>query len=143
MICYAREDKAGLDELCKILKLFERENLIELWTDEDMPAGAEWDGQIQHQLMQADFILLLVSADFLASDYINDVELKIAMDRAEKKECVIIPIIYRDCNWKDCLGKYAAIPTDDSPIAGSRWHSSDEAWTMVGKRLRKSFQSYK
>ena len=142
VISYAREDKKGVDDLKKILVQFEDKGLIKCWHDEGIPLGAEWDPYIREQLMQADFVLLLMSHDFLASRYIHEVEMEIALARAEKKECIVIPILFRECAWKDSrVAAYKAIPNDDSPISSGKWHSTDAAWKEVSEQLHKSFQT--
>jgi hypothetical protein len=67
--CCAREDQAMLLELKKHLTPLQREELITLWADVDIDAGAEWEREIRRYLNTAHVILLLVSPDFVASDY--------------------------------------------------------------------------
>ena len=62
--------------------------------------GEEWAGEIDHNLEKADVILLLVSADFLNSDYCYDIELRRAMERHEAGDAVVVPIILRECDWQ-------------------------------------------
>ena len=72
---YAHEDEELRDELAKHLKLLERQKVISSWYDRNITAGEEWKQEILAQLNQADIILLLISADFLASDFCWSVEL--------------------------------------------------------------------
>ena len=75
-ISYAHEDEHLRDQLQTQLAIPQRQGLIKIWHDREIGAGAEWAGAIDSQLETADLILLLVSPDFLASDYISDVELQ-------------------------------------------------------------------
>lgn len=68
---YAHKDEALRDELAKHLRLLERQGIITSWHDRQIPAGTEWAGAIDARLQTAHIILLLVSADFLASNYSN------------------------------------------------------------------------
>ena len=72
---YAHEDQPLQEEIKKYLRMLEREGLIRGWDDRMIGAGAEWEGQILEALEQADVVLLLISADFLSSDYCWDVEM--------------------------------------------------------------------
>jgi hypothetical protein len=68
-------------ELVKHLRLLERQSVITGWHDRNISAGTDWKNAIDDHLESAEIILLLISADFLASDYCFDIELKRAMER--------------------------------------------------------------
>jgi hypothetical protein len=73
---YAHEDEVLRDALATHLRLLEPQRVIAGWHDRRIPPGGEWAGAIDAQLQRAQIILLLVSADFLASDYSYDVEVQ-------------------------------------------------------------------
>jgi hypothetical protein len=133
---YAHEDESLRDELAKHLKLLERQGIIKAWHDRNITAGEEWKNAINANLESAEIILLLISADFLASDYCYDIEMKTALERHERKEARVIPIILRSVDWNHSpFGKLTALPTDGKPITS--WPNPDEAFTDVVKGLRK------
>jgi TIR domain len=110
---YARKDELLRDELAKHLKPLRQEGIIRDWHDREIPPGAEWQNEIDRHLESAQIILLLISADFLASDYCYGFELKRALERHESNEACVIPVILRSCDWqKTKFGKLAALPTD-------------------------------
>jgi len=74
-LSYAHADEAHRQTLAKHLSALEDEGLITVWHDRKITAGGEWAGAIDEALRRAEIVLLLISADFLASDYCNDVEL--------------------------------------------------------------------
>src|SRR4029079_7029762 len=98
-LSYAREDEPLLGELVKHLGLLKRQGVIRDWHDREMTAGTEWKGQIDRHLDTAGVILLLVSADFIASDYCWDVEVKRALERHDRGEARVIPVILRHVDW--------------------------------------------
>jgi formylglycine-generating enzyme required for sulfatase activity len=105
-----------------------------VWHDRKLLGGDEWRGQIDARLEEADLILLLVSRDFLASDYVNDVEIKRALERHARREARVVPIILRSCPWDlTPIGQanLQALPTDGVPVTDSRWGSPDDPWTLV------------
>jgi len=91
---YAHEDEGLRNELSKQLKILERSGIISSWTDRSIAAGEEWRKGIDSAIEKAKVILLLVSPDFMASDYCYEVEMARAMDRHNRKEAVVIPIFF-------------------------------------------------
>ena len=70
------------------------------WHDRHIVPGQKWGAEIDRKLEEADVVLLLVSADFLASDHCYDIEMNRAMERHEAGQACVIPIILRECNWE-------------------------------------------
>jgi formylglycine-generating enzyme required for sulfatase activity len=134
---YARADEILRNELAKHLKPLEQEKIIKAWHDRQIPPGAEWQNEIDRHLESAQIILLLISADFLASDYCYSFELKRALERHENQSACVIPVILRSCDWQNTsFGKLQALPTDGKPIKS--WTDRDEAFTAVVKGLRQT-----
>ena len=134
---YSHKDEVLRDELAKHLKLLERTNVIDAWHDRAIPVGSEWDKGIKKELNEADIILLLISSDFLASDYIWDVEVKTAMARHEAKDAVVVPIVLRECEWFDApFGKLQGLPKDAKPVTS--YQNIDEPFTFIAKHIKKA-----
>jgi len=134
---YSHKDEELRDLLETHLSLLKRSGLIQGWHDRRISAGAEWEGSINECLESAGIILLLVSADFLASDYCYDKEMLLAMKRHEEGAASVIPIILRKCDWSDApFGKLQALPKDGKPI--KIWDDMDEAFTDVVTGLKKT-----
>ena len=122
----------GLENHLAILK---RQGVITGWHDRRIGAGEEWEGKIDAHLNSARVILLLISADFIASDYCYDVELKQAMERHEAGEARVIPVILRPVDWKGApFGKLQALPKDAKPV--TTWANRDEAFVDVARGIR-------
>jgi len=112
-LCYAREDEPLRQELEKHLRVLRHQNLINLWHDRNIKAGTEWEREIDDHLTTARVILLLISPDFMDSDYCFSREMKRAMQRHEQEEARVIPVILRPVYWQSTLfGKLQALPTD-------------------------------
>jgi hypothetical protein len=134
--CYAHEDEPLLKRLKIYLTLMQRQGLIALWHDRDISAGTEWEEEISEKLNTAQIILLLVSPDFIASDYCYSIEMKRALERHHRKEARIIPVILRQIDWQDILGNIQALPTDAKPVLSPLWHSQDDAFYDVAQGIR-------
>ncbi len=89
---YAHEDEGLRDELQRHLTILERRGVIRSWHDRAITAGSDWDHEIDQRLRTADVVLLLISNDFIASNYIFGVELDVAMQRQRSGEAVVVPI---------------------------------------------------
>ena len=138
---YAREDEDLREKLEKQLAILRRQGLIETWHDRRIGAGTEWAGAIDRELEAADIVLLLVSADFLASDYINDIELQRAMERHEARTAKVIPVILRPCLWqRGDFAKLQALPRDGEPVISSKWPSQDAALANVAQGIAQAVE---
>jgi len=141
---YSHADEALRDELAKSLSLMQRQGVINGWHDRRIGAGQEWKGEIDEHLNGAGVILLLVSADFLNSDYCYDVEMKRAMERHASGAARVIPVILRECDWHSSeFGKLQALPTDGKAVRGRHWHDQDEAFTIVAKGIRVAVEEWR
>jgi tetratricopeptide (TPR) repeat protein len=137
---YAHEDEELRKELEKHLKILERLNLISVWLDRKIGEGGEWKKEIDEQLESADVILLLISPDFIASDYCYDIEMKRAMDRHDAGEAVVIPVFLRPVIWKGApFGKLNALPTDARPVTS--WPDRDEAFVIVSEGIQRAVET--
>jgi WD40 repeat protein len=126
--CYAREDQALLNQLKTHLLPLQRQGIIEFWYDREVHAETDWEPEIKKKLDTARIILLLVSPDFMDSDYYYSKEMKQALERHQRGEARVIPIILRPVYWdEELLGKLQALPTDGKPVTNSDWRIQDKA----------------
>jgi hypothetical protein len=107
--CYAHEDEALLKRLQMHLKPLQRHKLVDiLWHDRDISAGMEWQREIDSHLNAAQIIILLISPDFIDSDYCYSIEMQRAMERHKHNEARVIPVILRSVYWKNTAVQQAA-----------------------------------
>lgn len=133
---YSHEDEALRDQLAAHLKILERQKIIASWHDRKILPGSEWSGDINYSLSQADIILLLVSADFLASDYCWDIEIQKALDRHEAGDATVIPVILRPVDWSSApFAKLQALPKNAQPVV--TWTPPDLAFMDIAKGIRR------
>jgi TIR domain len=138
-ISYAHEDEPLRKQLQKHLSLLQRQNLVSTWHDRQITAGTDWANAIDEHLNSASIILLLISADFLASNYYYGVEMQRALDRDKAGQARVIPIIVRPCDKKGApFAHLQALPTGDKAI--TTWNNQDEAWTDVTRGIRRAIE---
>src|SRR5262245_57626630 len=127
---YSHKDEEFLEKLITHLSLLRRKGVITGWHDRQISAGAEWKDRIDEHLESAGVILLLVSSDFLASDYCYDLEMARAMERHAEGTARVIPIILRKCDWSEApFGNLLALPKNATPVKS--WADQDEAFTDI------------
>jgi hypothetical protein len=138
--CYARKDQTLLKELKIHLSPLQRRGLITIWSDIDIDAGAVWEEEIKKHLNTAQIILLLISPDFMASEYCYSTEMQQALERHEQKEAHVIPIILRPTIWKGApFDKLQVLPTNAKPVMDRRsWLSEDEALNDVAEGIHEA-----
>jgi len=127
---YAHEDKMLRDELEKHLGTLKRQGQITSWHDRDISAGMEWEREIDVHLNVASIVLLLVSPDFISSEYCYSIEMTRALERHNAREAWIIPIILRPVDWDDApFSKLQVLPANRKPITS--WPNRDEAFLIL------------
>jgi hypothetical protein len=136
MSCYARKDQHLLRELKKHLAPLSREGLITLWDDMELKLGENWEDEIKKHLTTAHIILLLVSADSIASEYFYSKEMKQAMERHLRGEVRVIPIILRPVDWKTSpFAVLQALPPGGQPV--TEYANQDSAFIAIVAEIRK------
>ncbi|MEL6866833.1 MAG: toll/interleukin-1 receptor domain-containing protein [Bacteroidota bacterium] len=133
---YAHDDESLREKLDKHMAMIRRHPAVHIWNDRGIEPGEEWDEEIKKELDSADIILLLVSSNFLASDYIYKVELKGALEKHAAKEAVVIPIIMKPCDWTFAeFAMLQGLPKNAKPV--SKWDDEDEALVDVVKGINR------
>lgn len=136
---YAHKDEEFLDGLRKHLAPLTRQDVVQEWYDREIGAGHEWEKAIKENLEAADVILLLVSADFLASYYCYEKEMQRALEKHEAGEVRVIPVILRDVVWSGApFGKLQVLPRDARPVANEP--NQDKAWANVAQEIRREIE---
>ncbi len=119
---YSREDADLRHRLDKHLSTLKRKNFIQTWYDGKIDAGKEWEKEIDSNLSQADIILLLISADFIASEYCYKVEMNKAISRHKNGDAIVIPILLKSCDWTELpFSDIQALPQNGKPINSPYW----------------------
>lgn len=132
---YSHADDELREELDKHLSLLRRHGVISSWDDRRIGPGEDIHSEISVHLDNADIVLLLVSADFLASDYCYDVEMQRALERHKQGTARVIPVILRPCDWKEApFGMLKACPDDGMPVVNHT--TPDEGFLQVAQAVR-------
>lgn len=133
-ISYSHKDREYCDELKTQLVPLVDEELLDPWYDGELKPGQEWEALLTQKLHEANIILLLVSPDFLASDYCRKIEIPEAFRRNKEQQTPVIPLILRQCQWKrTSIANLQVLPRDGVPL--NTFDDRDSAWSDIVDRL--------
>jgi TIR domain len=136
---YSHADENLRDQLEKHLSGLQRQGIISSWHDRRITAGTELAEAIDSHLDKADIILMLISPDFIASDYCYEREMNRALERHQKGEARVIPVILRPCDWHGLrFGTLLVTPTDGRPI--TMWPNIDQAFLNVVTAIKNALK---
>jgi hypothetical protein len=139
-ISYSHRDEAFRQELETHLAPLRRQGLLSVWHDRQITAGDPLDNTISENLESADLILMLISADFVASDYCYAREMARALERHQARAARAISIICRPCDFHGLpFASFVLLPTDAKPV--SSWADRDAAWVDVVRGIRRALES--
>lgn len=136
-ISYSHRDAKWKDRLLAHLRSLERQGTIEIWETSDIPAGADWTTTIADAVRKADISLLLISPDFLASDFIVQRELPALLEQMKERGTAVLPVILRPTAWSAIpeLAQLQFINTDAKPLAAGTEYEVDQALASVANRV--------
>jgi hypothetical protein len=139
-VSYAhKDDQTWLDTLLSHLSWLQRQHGVEIWTDRGIQPGAKWHETIQHALDRAKVAVLLVSPEFLDSDYIASNELPKMLQAAESEGMTIFWIPVRPSAYRRSpIGAFQAAHAPDKPLSGLRGAERDQAFVDIGEKLGKA-----
>lgn len=132
-VSYSHKDVQFLNRLQVHMRPFEKNGLIDLWVDTKIKVGEKWKDKISKALDDSAIAILLISADFLASDFIVDNELPPLLKRAEEKGKYILPVILKPCRFlKDNnLSKFQAINDPNTPLSKMNENDREEIYAKI------------
>jgi hypothetical protein len=130
-ISYSHEDAEYFSELSPHLEVLEKNKLIEFWADTKINPGEKWQDKIEAALTSAKIAILLISVDFLNSQFITDNELPPLLAAAEGEGVKILPVILRPCILHKNLSRFRAINSPSRPLSAMEEYEREEIWVKV------------
>lgn len=127
---YAHEDVDVVVNLHKHLAPLRHEEIVEFWYDRDLLPGENWDDAIASRLEDADIVVVVISSDFVSSEYAYGKELGRALELHDRGQLRVVPVIARNCRWQNLpIGSLQALPESGRPIVS--WTNRDDAYVSV------------
>jgi hypothetical protein len=139
-ISYSHKDKKWLDQILLHLKPLIREGL-KIWSDQDIPPGQPWPVEIEHSLNTANVAVLLVSAEFLASDFIQEKEVPRFLHPAKLGQITILPVLISACAWDATeIGDFQSPIDFRKPLKDLRGNKRDEALVAIAQAIKAAWE---
>ena len=136
---YSHRDKKLKEDFDVHLKILQRQGMIKSWSNLEIRPGAEWKKEIKSHLQEADVIVLLVSAYFLASDYCYEKEMLLALDQHRTGKSRVIPVYIRPCySGSTPFSELQGLPRNGMPVTS--WPDPHEAWANIAADLRSAVE---
>jgi hypothetical protein len=140
-ISYSHKDEGLKERLVTHLAVLQKQGMITTWHGRQIKAGEDWSTTIDTHLNSATVILLLVSADFIASDYCYGVEVKRALERHKERTALVIPVILSPALWEGApFGRLQALPTDGKPV--TTWTNRNKAFEDITRGLKRALEGF-
>ena len=141
-ISYCHADSDIFNRLMVHLKSLEREKIIDTWSDYNIVPGQDISESVKLNMEHSELFLLLISPDFIASDYCIEKELEYVIKRHNLGTALVVPVIVRPCNWKSVynISQLKALPNDAKPISSTR--NQDKAYLQVIEGIKEFVFNY-
>ncbi len=136
-VCYSHKDEKEKNELLSHLGVLEAANLIELWSDDRIRAGADLEAEINQVIDRASVAILLITANFLTSEFIQKKEIPELLERHNKEDIIIFPVIAKSCVWKEVrwLERMNVRPRGEKPVWRESGRYVDEELTDIAAEI--------
>ncbi len=135
-VSYSHKDSHWLERLKVHLSPLTRNKGIEVWDDQRIRAGNLWRDEIDRALSHASAAVMLVSPDFLASDFIQEVELPVLLRSAEKHGTKILPVIVAPCRYDlSPLAQFQAVNSPDASLSGMPEAKAEEILVKLSREI--------
>jgi hypothetical protein len=139
-VSYSHKDKEFASQLSTSCAQLRRDGWIHLWSDAEILPGSNWREDIHAALEQADLVVLLISPDFIQSDFCYGIEMRRALERHATGCARVIPIVIRATDTAGApFAQLQMLPTDRKPITS--WSDRDSAWLDVARGLRRVLET--
>ena len=140
-ISYSNKDEKWLNMLRLHLTPLENKGL-DVWSDKDIIPGQEWPAEIDNSLARAKVAVLLVSANFLNSEFIRDKELPRFLVPARDKQITILPVLISNCVWEETeIGKFQSPFNPKRPLNSLVGHKRDAALANIAREIKKAWEN--
>lgn len=142
-ISYSHKDEEWKDRLVTHLKVLELEGYYQVWEDRQIEIGNNWLPEIETALNEVGVVIMMISAEFLVSDFIRSTEVPKIMERREREGIWVIPVIVKPCPWKSVkwLSAIQAFPRDGKDLMSMPGSEAEEQLAAlaeaIGKRIKK------
>lgn len=141
-ISYSHKDEGWKDRVNKHLQVFQLEGSWRTWDDRQIKEGTKWEQEITDAIQSAHAVVLLITVDFLISDFIREKEVPLILQRWQKNEIIVFPVIVEPCSWQaiEWLEQMQVFPKDGVPLAKGQPVEIKENLSLLAKKVNQLLQ---
>jgi TIR domain. len=141
-ISYSHKDTKWLERLQIHLQPLERLGLVNRWDDSLIKPGENWREEIKEAIESAKVAVLLISADFLASDFVSTNELPPLLASAQEKGAVILPLIVSPCRFEETksLSQFQSVNPPSRPLTKMTPNNREEVFVALTRAIENALQ---
>ena len=142
-VWYSHRDVAFYDDLSVHLNILMRKKIIDVFQEARINAGEKWKSYIDQNFFEAEIIILLVSPDFLTSEFdLKGEKFSQLIERQKEHKTSVIPIIVRNCIWQQTpIAEFQVIPRDGKPLSNAK--NLDRAWIEVSTTVMEAAKKWR
>ncbi len=136
-ISYSHLDEVWKERVLTHLKVLEKEGITTIWHDRDIPIGTDWWPQIQTRIHEARVVVMLITANFLTSDFIKEKEMPLIWQRRRNGEITVIPVLVEPCAWQSVtwLAEIQLLPKDGKPLSSFPKHKAETELAAITQQI--------
>ena len=144
-ISYSRKDKIWKERLVSQLSVLEKHGYLKVWDDSKIGIGSDWKKEIESALNKTTLAVILVSKNFLASDFIMEDEISKLLEKKNQDKIRIVPIFIEPCMWTAVkwIQSLQGIPNDGRYLSQLSDHEIENELTIFSQQVIKFFNEYK
>jgi len=141
-ISYSHKDEKWKDRVNKHLQVFQLEGHWRTWDDRQIQVGSAWEKQISDEIQSAHAAVLLITTEFLISGFIRDKEVPLLLERWQKNEIIVFPVIVEPCSWQavEWLKQMQVFPKDGIPISEGRRAKREKNLSLLAEKVNQLLQ---
>ena len=141
-VSYSHRDKTWLNRLRVHLKPLERDSALDIWDDSNIVAGSRWRDEIDLAIQSAKVAVLMISADFLASDFIISNELPPLLDAAREDGAVIMPLIVSPSRFQSTktIAQFQAVNDPSRPLISLPRAKQEEILVKMSEDIERALE---
>ena len=139
-ICYSHKDEKFLRELSPHLELLAKNDRIDIWSDRKIEPGSKWQDEISNAIDVARVAILLVSVDFLTSDFITEYELPPLLRAATNEHVKILPVSVRPTGRLGELSQFQFVNDLSKPLSTMKKAEREEVWVTTARKVSEVFK---
>jgi hypothetical protein len=142
-LSYSHEDHRLFTGFRPHLAALRRGFGLDIWTDHRIEAGTSWEGRVEAAIKAAQVFVLLISPAFIASDYVNDMEIPAIREQRRSAGALVLPVVLKRCSWQMVAAALQAAPTENGRLRPvTDWPRQNDGFDRAREQMMTAIESH-